>query len=630
MVFLTMLPQEFEHTKEPAYDKDVCWLPGLRLQPFSGLTPSTKESKPVDDYCGKSGGDMADVVSSSDICPLPENELSQKRSEAVGSASSAIIKPAFLLEKLPRAEEQISNTVHASSTESMPPANAKQPAFLETSAKPLPSEESMTENKIPFSAKHFRSKGRSLLGEFRASQSNSFPAHRVPALTSLRPLLEERPAATSRAGSINSSETIENLQESSSTVICSKIEGPIISSDTLIKVEDSDTIFNCNSVDPRASCETVKNLGYSDAIVRSNIVDLEAAEKPEPKKGLKVSTKSHLHENHPTYAIRDDDRQESVDCRARTVAPSTAISCPTTFSATDAPSTRLRHMVANSSSIILCPGVYDGLSARIALHVGFQGMYMTGAGTTASCLGASDLGIAHLHDMQTNAAMIANLQPDGPPLIADMDTGYGGPLIISRAVKQYARAGVAAFHIEDQVPEKRCGHLSGKEVVEVDSYLRRIRACLDARAQIRSDIVIIARTDALQSRGYEECVSRLRRARDLGADMGILEGVSSKEMAAQAVKDLAPWPLCYNSVENGHSPLITAAEAQAMGYRLMIFSFAGIAPAYMAIMETFTRLKEQGVTGSIVGPKKIFEVCGLEEEMRIDEAAGGSAFAKGL
>lgn len=307
-----------------------------------------------------------------------------------------------------------------------------------------------------------------------------------------------------------------------------------------------------------------------------------------------------------------------------------AITAPTTYSPTLPPSTRLRYLVAHSPSIIVCPGVYDGLSARIAMSLGFKGLYMTGAGTTASVLGASDLGIAQLHEMKTNAEMIANLEADGPPLIADMDTGYGGPLVIRRAVQQYARAGVAAFHIEDQVPEKRCGHLSGKEVVETTEYLRRIKACVDARETIHSDIIIIARTDALQSRGYDDCVDRLRRARDLGADMGILEGVSSKEMAAQAARDLAPWPLCYNSVENGHSPLITAEECQEMGYRVMIFSFAGIAPAYTAIMNTFTNLKNHGVTGSTVTPKQIFQVCGLEEEMRIDEAAGGKAFAKGV
>lgn len=381
---------------------------------------------------------------------------------------------------------------------------------------------------------------------------------------------------------------------------------PIKSCETVINTQDSGFIGNNEAFEPAAKEESLTQI-EPESMARSD---------------------SYGRESNPT--TNAEDAHERFDVENRMDTPSTAISCTSTFPTIDSPSTRLRHMIANSPSIITCPGVYDGLSARIALHVGFKAMYMTGAGTTASCLGASDLGIAHLHDMRTNAEMIANLQPDGPPLIADMDTGYGGPLIISRAVKQYARAGVAAFHIEDQVPEKRCGHLAGKEVVDIDTYLRRIKACLDARDQIRSDIIIIARTDALQSRGYDDCIERLRRARDLGADMGILEGVSSKEMAAQAVKDLAPWPLCYNSVENGHSPLITADEAQAMGYRLMIFSFAGIAPAYMAIMDTFTKLKEHGVTGSMVGPKKIFEVCGLEEEIRIDGAAGSSMLAKGV
>lgn len=287
-------------------------------------------------------------------------------------------------------------------------------------------------------------------------------------------------------------------------------------------------------------------------------------------------------------------------------------------------------MVCNSQTIITCPGVYDGLSARIAQNVGFKAMYMTGAGTTASMLGSSDLGIAQMDDMVRNADMIANLDRDGPPLIADMDTGYGGSLVIRRAVHRYARAGVAAFHIEDQVPEKRCGHLSGKEVVDVKTYLRRIRTCVYARAQIRSDIIIIARTDALQSLGYDESVARLKQARDLGADMGILEGVTSKAMAAQAVRDLAPWPLCYNSVENGQSPLITVAEAQEMGYRVMIFSFAGIAAAYTAVLDTYRRLRDCGVTGSSVKPKTIFEMCNLNEEMALDAEVGGDAFTKGV
>ena len=293
-------------------------------------------------------------------------------------------------------------------------------------------------------------------------------------------------------------------------------------------------------------------------------------------------------------------------------------------------STKLRQMIKTSPRIVVCPGVYDGLSARIALEVGFEAMYMTGAGTTASRLGAADLGLAQLHDMRTNAEMIANLQPDGPPLIADMDTGYGGPMVIAKAVQQYHLAGVAGFHIEDQILQKRCGHLQGKEVVDVETYIQRIKACIFAAKQLHSDIFIIARTDALQSRGYEDCVERLRRAREAGADMGILEGCNTKEQAAQAVRDLAPWPLCLNSVENGVSPLITAEEAQDMGYRAMVFSFASIAPAYTAIKNTFERLIDSGVTGSNVTPKTIFQVCGLSESMAVDEAAGGTAFTKGV
>lgn len=309
---------------------------------------------------------------------------------------------------------------------------------------------------------------------------------------------------------------------------------------------------------------------------------------------------------------------------------SVQISAPEIIDKHSPASTRLRYMIKNSDTIIACPGVYDGLTARIALDVGFPGLYMTGAGTTASRLGAADLGIAQLHDMRTNAEMIANLSPHGPPLIADMDTGYGGPIVIAKALQQYHVAGVAGFHIEDQIMQKRCGHLNGKEVVDIDTYVQRIKACVVSAARLRSDIVIIARTDALQSRGYDDCITRLRCARDAGADMGILEGVSSKAQAAQAVRDLAPWPLCLNSVENGVSPLITRQEAQEMGYRAIIFSFASIAPAYTAVRETMERLKRTGCTGSRVTPKTIFDVCGLSESIEIDEAAGGTAFVKGV
>ncbi|KAI1252298.1 hypothetical protein MGN70_006872 [Eutypa lata] len=284
---------------------------------------------------------------------------------------------------------------------------------------------------------------------------------------------------------------------------------------------------------------------------------------------------------------------------------------------------KLRKMLQETDELIVCPGVYDGLSARTAIELGFSAMYMTGAGTTASRLGQPDLAIAQLHDMRDNAEMIANLDPFGPPLIADMDTGYGGPIMAARTVEQYIRAGVLT---------KRCGHLSGKKVVPREEYLSRIRAAHAARVRLQSEFVLIARTDALQALGYDECISRLRAARDEGADVGLLEGFETKEQAAQAVKDLAPWPLLLNSVENGKSPVITVDEAREMGFRIIIFSFATLAPAYIAIRQTLSLLKNKGIVGTPeeITPVKLFQVCGLKDSIEVDMKAGGTSFANGV
>ncbi|KAK6835083.1 Isocitrate lyase/phosphorylmutase [Apiospora arundinis] len=294
--------------------------------------------------------------------------------------------------------------------------------------------------------------------------------------------------------------------------------------------------------------------------------------------------------------------------------------------------TVLRKMLLDTNELIICPGVYDGLSARTAIEVGFDALYMTGAGTTASRLGQPDLAIAQLHEMRENADMIANLDPWGPPLIADMDTGYGGPIMVARTVEQYIRSGVAGAHLEDQILTKRCGHLSGKKVVPREEFLMRIRAAHTARVRLQSDFVLIARTDALQSLGYDECIARLRAARAEGADVGLLEGFTSKAQAAQAVLDLAPWPLLLNSVENGKSPVISTDEAREMGFRIVIFSFATLAPAYAAIRKTLVRLKTHGVIGTPknITPVKLFEVCGLQQSMDVDANAGGASFKGGV
>ena len=199
---------------------------------------------------------------------------------------------------------------------------------------------------------------------------------------------------------------------------------------------------------------------------------------------------------------------------------------PTRSSPTAA--TRLRELLADTSKILVCPGVYDGFTARIALQEGFACLYMTGAGTTMSRLGMPDLGVATMNDMRDHAAMIAGLDRT-VPLIADADTGYGGPLMVGRTVAAYMLARVAALHLEDQVVTKRCGHLGNKELVDEEVYLSRIRAAVLMRDQTPGDIVIVARTDALQSLGYDTAVQRLKRAVEVGADVAFLEGFTTLE-----------------------------------------------------------------------------------------------------
>jgi 2-methylisocitrate lyase-like PEP mutase family enzyme len=298
--------------------------------------------------------------------------------------------------------------------------------------------------------------------------------------------------------------------------------------------------------------------------------------------------------------------------------------------------TRFRELLADKSKIITCPGVYDGLTARIALNAGHSCLYMTGAGTSVSRLGLPDLGMVSLTEMHANAAMIASLDRS-VPLIADADTGYGGPLMVGRTVAMYMQAGVAGLHIEDQVQTKRCGHLAGKELVGTDVYLSRIKAAAMSRDREMGDIVIIARTDALQSLGYDEAVARLKMAVKAGADVAFLEGVASVEQGRQACRDLAPTPVLLNMVQGGLTPNLTASEAHDLGFRIVIFPGLALSAVLVAVtgaMEelrrTGTVVKDGGPVARSLSPKALFEVCGLDECMAFDREAGGVAFAKGV
>ncbi|KAF8756711.1 Phosphoenolpyruvate pyruvate protein [Rhizoctonia solani] len=241
-------------------------------------------------------------------------------------------------------------------------------------------------------------------------------------------------------------------------------------------------------------------------------------------------------------------------------------------------STRLRQLLARPG-IVAAPGVCDGISARCALEAGFECLYQSGAATTAAKLGMPDLAIATLPDFVQNAGVITSLSYS-TPLIADADTGFGGPAMVARTVQMYDRAGVAALHIEDQVQTKRCGHLLGKQVVSTEEFVTRIRAAV---------------------LGMDEAIRRLQAAASVGADVAFIEGVKTKELLEKTVKALAPTPVLVNVISGGLTPSFTTQEAEAMGAKIIIFSLVSAVAAVHAIREAMALLKKTGTDHTSAG-----------------------------
>jgi 2-methylisocitrate lyase-like PEP mutase family enzyme len=228
-----------------------------------------------------------------------------------------------------------------------------------------------------------------------------------------------------------------------------------------------------------------------------------------------------------------------------------------------APATALKSLVL-SGPMVVAPGAYDCLTARLVEQAGFPAVYMTGAGTSASH-GFPDYGLLTMSEMVANAGQMAATV--GVPLVSDADTGYGNELNVFRTVQAFERAGVAAIHIEDQVFPKRCGHLDGKELVSREDYVAKIRAAAAGRRT--SEFLIIARTDARGVAGFDEAIARCNLALDAGADMAFFEAPQTAEEVA-AVPRAVKGPCLFNMVLSGKTPAIALPEIERMGYRLAI------------------------------------------------------------
>ena len=215
-------------------------------------------------------------------------------------------------------------------------------------------------------------------------------------------------------------------------------------------------------------------------------------------------------------------------------------------------------------SMLVAPGAYDAISARLVVHAGFRAVYMTGAGTAAT-LGFPDYGLVTMDEMVANAARL--VQAADAPVIADADTGYGNELNVVRLVREHGRAGTAGIHIEDQVSPKKCGHLDDKQIVPREDWLAKIRAAVAARTD--PDFLVIARTDSRAVAGFDEAVARCNAALEAGADMAFLEAPQTRDELA-LVPRRVKGPCLYNLVKGGKSPDLGLDEAEALGYRLVI------------------------------------------------------------
>jgi 2-methylisocitrate lyase-like PEP mutase family enzyme len=244
----------------------------------------------------------------------------------------------------------------------------------------------------------------------------------------------------------------------------------------------------------------------------------------------------------------------------------------------------LRELLA-APGMLIAPGAYDGIGARLIEQAGFSAVYMTGAGTAAA-RGYPDFGLLDMGEMVANAATMA--RAIRVPLIADADTGYGNELNVTRTVREYESRGVAAIHIEDQVSPKRCGHLDGKEVVSRAEFVSKIRAAADARRT--KEFVIIARTDARAMMSLDEAIWRGNAALDAGADLVFVEATQSLEEVA-AVPKAVKGPCLLNVVAGGRTPIFDLREAEAMGYKLAILPGLMLAAAIQAGDAALAQLK---------------------------------------
>ncbi len=276
------------------------------------------------------------------------------------------------------------------------------------------------------------------------------------------------------------------------------------------------------------------------------------------------------------------------------------------------------HPLISQSRIVVSPGVYDVLSAKIAERVGFRGVVLTGYGVAASHLGEPDFGLL----TQTEVLDVARRVTAAVEIavIVDGDTGYGGPLNVQHMVRELIRMGARGVILEDQRWPKRCGHMRDKQVIDAEEHAAKLRAACDARGD--AGFVIVGRTDALETHGLDEAIRRALLYKEAGADVLFVEGPRDRDELRRIGREL-PGPLAVNLIEGGRTPLCSLEELAEMGFFSVGFVLSGLYAAARALERTYSEIRAQGGTdriGESLMPFGEFNaLIGLEGRYAADE-----------
>lgn len=254
----------------------------------------------------------------------------------------------------------------------------------------------------------------------------------------------------------------------------------------------------------------------------------------------------------------------------------------------------IRKLAYDKSKPLVFPGVYDAITARIAQKAGFEAMFQTGYGTSAALLGMPDYGFIGSTETIENARRIC--RSVSVPVIVDADTGYGNPLSVWKLVNELEAVGAAGIFLEDQRWPKRCGHMSGKEVISKEEYSEKLRSAVDARKN--NDFIVVARTDARATEGLDAAIERGLLYKDIGADAIFIEAPRSVDEMRKIGKSIKA-PLVANMIEGGVTPLLSSSEIHKMGFNLILYPLSVLYANTFATMQILKELKKSGTTAKL-------------------------------